>query len=286
MIFEPSNKDRKFLPRYHVSEVADMLGIHPQSIRYYDKVGVVVPSKDHHTNKRLYSSYDVFRIMQVKQYQNIGFSLDDIRLMFNTADVTEFVDKLSDKIEAKKQEILLLQNYLESSQRLRQRLQGVDLFENRCFFRIRSPQYHHEHLRDGKIVTGEDACKARDIAMKVLPRCDYSLILRKRDIEEKQKDAKSAGCDICIDVGYQDILGFDQLENSHLIGQQTCIFTVCKVEAYQEISWNHLLYVQQFLDFNRLRITDDVYATVIINALDSNNSRYRYFEVWVPIESL
>lgn len=54
---------------YVIGIVARMLGIHTQTLRYYERLGLVTPSRSR-GNRRLYSSADVERLRRIKTLMN------------------------------------------------------------------------------------------------------------------------------------------------------------------------------------------------------------------------
>ena len=66
--------------RYTIGEVAALLNISPQTLRFYDKSGVVAPGcTDQKTGYRYYNYDQIGYISRVKYLQQFGFSLDEIR---------------------------------------------------------------------------------------------------------------------------------------------------------------------------------------------------------------
>ena len=77
--------------RYTIGEVADLLNMSPQSLRFYDKAGVVVPAYTNPKTGYRYYSYDqIHYIDRVKYLQRFGFTLEDIRDALDTNDVSRF----------------------------------------------------------------------------------------------------------------------------------------------------------------------------------------------------
>jgi MerR family transcriptional regulator/heat shock protein HspR len=65
-------------PVYVISVAAQLTGLHPQTLRQYDRMGLVCPMRIGGRN-RLYSSRDVQRLRQIAQLSNEGLSLEGIR---------------------------------------------------------------------------------------------------------------------------------------------------------------------------------------------------------------
>jgi len=62
-------------PCYVISVAARMLGIHQQTLRYYEREGLIQPSRSR-GNIRLYSGADINRLRQVQRLMNeLGVNL-------------------------------------------------------------------------------------------------------------------------------------------------------------------------------------------------------------------
>jgi len=65
-------------PVYAISVAAQLAGLHPQTLRQYDRLGLVSPTRVGGRN-RLYSAEDVSRLREVAELSAEGLSLEGIR---------------------------------------------------------------------------------------------------------------------------------------------------------------------------------------------------------------
>lgn len=65
-------------PVYAISVAAELAGLHPQTLRQYDRAGLVRPTRVGGRN-RLYSGQDISRLREVAQLSSEGLSLEGIR---------------------------------------------------------------------------------------------------------------------------------------------------------------------------------------------------------------
>jgi len=62
-------------PRYAIGIAAKLLGVHAQTLRYYERMGVIEPARSP-GKQRLYSLQDIERLRQVKTLMNdLGVNL-------------------------------------------------------------------------------------------------------------------------------------------------------------------------------------------------------------------
>lgn len=65
-------------PVYAISVAAQLAGLHPQTLRQYDRLGLVTPTRVGGRN-RLYSANDVARLHEIADLSAQGLSLEGIR---------------------------------------------------------------------------------------------------------------------------------------------------------------------------------------------------------------
>jgi MerR family transcriptional regulator/heat shock protein HspR len=65
-------------PVYAISVAAQLAGLHPQTLRQYDRLGLVTPTRVGGRN-RLYSANDIARLHEIADLSADGLSLEGIR---------------------------------------------------------------------------------------------------------------------------------------------------------------------------------------------------------------
>ena len=124
-----------------------------QTIRYFDKEGVVVPFSDPRTGHRMYSVYDIYKISMRRQYKNLGISVADTKDILNGNDIEAIKDKLAISARELAREKLLTELRCESLDIFRERIQRIPQNLYRYTFRPRPARWHHLHMRDRQLVT-------------------------------------------------------------------------------------------------------------------------------------
>jgi MerR family transcriptional regulator/heat shock protein HspR len=85
-------------PCYVISIAAKMLGLHAQSLRYYEKMGLIEPARSQ-GRVRFYSQRDIERLRQIKTLMNdLGVNLAGVevilRLTERITDLEQQMDEL------------------------------------------------------------------------------------------------------------------------------------------------------------------------------------------------
>lgn len=72
--------------QYTISELAKSVGVPTSTLRYYERVGLLVPEGRSGGNYRLYSDASLHRLRFIRAAQAIGFTLDDVRTLLGSQD--------------------------------------------------------------------------------------------------------------------------------------------------------------------------------------------------------
>ena len=103
-------------PIYVISVAARLVCMHPQTLRYYDRIGLMKPSRTL-GRTRLYSRSDVERLKKISRLiDDLGVNLAGVEVILN----------MSERIEALQQELDYTREQAEAEiGRLRRRLQEM-----------------------------------------------------------------------------------------------------------------------------------------------------------------
>jgi DNA-binding transcriptional MerR regulator len=88
-----------------IGEVARSAGVNVQTLRYYERRGLVVPPFRRHSGQREYEEADVSRVKVIKAAQRLGFTLAEIQEMFDLSAHRRATGELRARASAKVAEI-------------------------------------------------------------------------------------------------------------------------------------------------------------------------------------
>lgn len=88
-------------PVYVISIAAQLTGLHPQTLRLYERLGLVSPSRIGNKN-RLFSEADVERLRQIRRFtQDMGVNLAGVEIILDLLQRLEELQSLVDHLERK-----------------------------------------------------------------------------------------------------------------------------------------------------------------------------------------
>jgi MerR family transcriptional regulator/heat shock protein HspR len=101
-----ARQDMADMACFVISVAARLLNVHPQTLRYYERAGLISPSRSR-GNIRLYSTRDIERAQQIKRLiEDLGVNLAGV----------EVIMKLTERLREMEQEIESLRGELGQAQ--------------------------------------------------------------------------------------------------------------------------------------------------------------------------
>jgi DNA-binding transcriptional MerR regulator len=88
-----------------IGDVARSAGVNVQTLRYYERRGLVVAGFRRHSGQREYDQADVGRVRLIKAAQRLGFTLAEIQEMFDLSAHRRGTGELRARATAKTEEI-------------------------------------------------------------------------------------------------------------------------------------------------------------------------------------
>jgi MerR family transcriptional regulator, heat shock protein HspR len=93
-------------PRYMISVAADLVGMHPQTLRIYESKGLIRPKRTA-GNTRLYSEADIERLRLIQQLTNeLGLNLAGVEQVLRLEDELQRMHRRLNRMERQMREAI------------------------------------------------------------------------------------------------------------------------------------------------------------------------------------
>ncbi len=98
-------------PIYVISVAARLVDMHPQTLRYYERAGLLKPERSN-GKIRLYSEREIERLRKIARLTNeLGVNLAGVEIII---DLTERLEKLQERVKAREAELDRLRKQVAS----------------------------------------------------------------------------------------------------------------------------------------------------------------------------
>jgi MerR family transcriptional regulator/heat shock protein HspR len=108
-------------PVYVISVAAQLVEMHPQTLRLYERLGLLKPARNRH-NIRFYSDEDIDRLRQIQRLTQVGVNLAGVEMVL---DLLDRMDSMRREMHAEMQrEVEEMTQEIARLRRRRQRAAG------------------------------------------------------------------------------------------------------------------------------------------------------------------
>lgn len=109
---------------YTQKDICRLLNVTRETLRFYEKEGLIHPLVNETNQYRLYDDYQMYLVAECKRYQQNHFSIREIKRMLSSDTLEEYTDRICEKAEFIEREIRAMEKELdlirEYSEKLKQ----------------------------------------------------------------------------------------------------------------------------------------------------------------------
>ena len=266
--------------KYKIGDVAKILGISPDLLRYYQKKGVVKPTTGENNNYRYYDAWDINFLIDCLWFKNFGFGIEQTAKLVSAS---SYEDVLAD-MQARREEIAASirreQMLLDRAEQYFAAMERVRTMTGRCdlVYSPESYRYLNRFNFDYDNISG-----LRELSqewLRYMPFVSRCFEITQNDLEQ-QTDNYAWGFAMGMDFVKKLHVPLEP-PVVHLLSQPSvhALFTSSGKAAF---SPRHLQFVLDFVEENHLTITGNARGNLICSVIDGDRLT-GYFEVWIPVE--
>ncbi len=267
--------------KYSIGEFASILGVTTDTLRLYEKHGIIRPMKDDKNNYRYFDDLDVRDLYMSRWYRSMQFSLPEVAELnkqSSIAQVSEKVDRTRANLEEEiRKSTMLLQKMTE----VHQIFQTIESTLNCCQVK-QLPGIYRIRQTDKNILLMNDFLRATiQQWMNLLPFSFFSFRIEQQEIlSEEQVFNYNWG----LAINETEARYFDLHLNSDVeyIESRLCVSSVIISSGDEYMIRQSLQFMFDYLEANNHLISGDIIGRIIFTEKLEDEKR-TYLEVNIPI---
>lgn len=266
--------------QYKIGDVAKILGISPDLLRYYEKKGVVMPMKGKHNDYRYYDFWDINFLLDCLWFKNFGFSIDQIADMVKIPSADELGNLFEQKEDELRASIAKAQMLLRRSEEYREDLKKSKELFGVCEI-VESPEYiRYLNRYTDTYANSPELQKLSHDWLALMP-----FTRRCFEIEPDALISEGSGdyaWGLSLDMEYVKLMNVSTAPPVVHIPSQKCLHSVFKSTGKGNFSPQLIHYMVDYCRNNGLNITGPARGNLLCS-VDEGGGLTGYFEVWIPI---
>lgn len=270
--------------KYKIGDVARILGISTDLLRYYEKKGVVTPEKNENNDYRYYDAWDINFLVDCLWFKNFGFSIEQIADMVKIPGTQALEGLFESKEDELRQTIERCQLLLLRSEQHREDLRKTRELLYRCEVSD-SPQFVRFINREGKeYFRGQGTERFARQWLGAMPfNRRYFEISGDAFLPGREEDY-SWGYSLTMD--YVQRLDFEIQPPMTVMPRRRSIHTVFKSSGGRNGFAPALLqYALDYAAENGFTVFGPIHGVLLASVMEDDGLT-GYFEAWLPIEDV
>lgn len=266
--------------KYKIGDVAKILGISPDLLRYYQKKGVVRPVTGESNNYRYYDAWDINFLIDCLWFKNYGFGIEQTAKLVSESTYEDVMSDMQTRTEEIRQSVEREQMLLERAEqyfaamgRTRTMLGKCDLVYSPEFYRyLNRHNYDYERIPELQDVSQQ--------WLQYMPFINRSFEIRQQDLEQNTDNYR---------WGYSMGMDFVRKLNvpldppvTHLTSEPS-VHAIFTSSGKTDFSPKHMQFVMDYVRENGLTVTGSARGNLVCSVME-NDRLTGYFEVWLPVE--
>lgn len=265
--------------KYKIGDVERILGISAETLRFFEKKGLVIPHKNESNNYRNYDTLDLKKLVAYKLYRSMDFSMGESAEILNSQSHTETFELICTQIDLIQQRVKYQQSLLARMGEIKHSFERVEIMGDNFFCIEDSPEvlFYCNQVND-VFKTEEEQSKLSHQWLNQLPFIHMALFIPREEIPL----GKRVNWGYAVNTKYQDIVA--QLESplTKRVPSQKSVYTILKCSGNESVNSQSLQKALSYLVDNNLILNGDVIGWIINEERDCSRV-IRYFEVWLPV---
>ena len=275
--------------KYKIGDMAKILGISPDLLRYYEKKGVVSPVKDKSNDYRYYDTRDTNFLVDCLFYKNFGFSIEETSELVRSCSIDEISGRFLENETQLEESIRRQQLLLRRSQEYRRSIARISDHLGRCSFDRRPACIYYINRHNQEFDTAPDLGRVTRQWLKYLPFSRRSFIVPMEALlSPDSKEEFQWG--FSLSQEYAGLLGASAQPPVVALPDARCVYTVFS-NPDSAFSPRFFGYAMDFIRAQGLRLCGDVFGNLLVSANEAGPLAITpgtpqitgYFEAWLPV---
>jgi DNA-binding transcriptional MerR regulator len=266
---------------YKIGDVAKVLGISTNTLRYYEKRGLVNPVKNFENSYRYYDFWDINFLLDSLWFRGFEFSLEQVADMINIPSHHDISVLFCEKENDYRKKINHYKMLLERSAQHRDELSHIPAMLGECDISIRQPYicFLNRYTEDY-----DNNPKLHKLAHQWLDLMPFTH--RYFEVPAEHLicgDSRDYSWGLELSLHYANMLKVDVVPPVRSEPAAKCVHSVFKSTGKGNFASQHLHYMVDYAKQNNLSICGDASGILLASVFDKGNYT-GYFKAWIPVK--
>lgn len=264
---------------YTIGELARILGISAETIRYYERKNIIAPIHDKESGYRYYTTWDLHMIIRARCYLKFGFTIDQTAHILQKENLTDIDEMLEQQEQDIQKQIIYQMNLLKKIQINRSLLNDSKEKHNLTIRKSPAMYRINTQKKYTLIVSKQEQKEIQNICQHV-PFIFSSALFKKENIENKIDEFDFG---IGIEEQFAGLFDIKETEFVHFHPSKLCLYMCIPSCSHKMLSYQILNPAFDYMKKNNLELKGDI-ITQIVAMSKPQDEYFNWHNVWIPIQ--
>lgn len=267
---------------YKISDVAKILGVSSELVRYYERLGIIKPERSSN-GYRKYTTRDINILTGSRKYIEMGFSLETIEFLLNHASLDDVINALSDMEESLAKEIRWKQLILNEIHQSKNKYKLIHNFDNMLpkLNLQNSPPVYRINCQNKMTISLEEMLS--NGVKKWIEKLPVVRISPEFPTESIYNMTDDYDFGYLVDESLADELDLLDTPGIKFYPSQLCLTTIIKSEGDNTIRPNLLQDAVKYMDNHNMQMIDNAWGDTIGNYAN-DGIHQKYHIIYIPVK--
>lgn len=266
--------------KYRISEVAKLLDLSSEAIRYYESKGIIQPQRDEETGYRYYGGWDIHMLIRARTYRQLGYTLDETADLINKFDTVDIISYLSKKRDEIEKEIERSKNLLHYLDKEKENVVNSDVITG-LYQLVFRPEMYRLEIQEGYVLYPDK--KLRQTINSWIDKVPFAFSSTLFTLKSIRNREENFTVGLGIYKEYADLLGIEESEYVKLFPSKLCILTGIQTKSSKNISPSLLQPAMEYMNSQGMILTEDVITkSILMRKVDGEYINWH--QAWLPFE--
>lgn len=265
--------------KYTTKDICKIWNMNRETLRFYEKKGLIHPEIDEENNYRYYDDWDINYLGECKKYRSLGYSIEEIDEIFKKDDLQAYIDKTVSKQNDFQQKIEHYQKLYEKNADDIKALENIGSCLNRCSIKIPEVRYFIPFRQNFEQIFSEDVLNLMPIITANYAFIENTVFIPQSDYETGSGNFMWG---FSISKKWVDRLAFP-VEKMQLLSFKKSIYTIIDAGERWNFGYHLWEHANYYLLKNSLSLDGPIYGN-LLTRITEDDGYHRYIELTIPVQ--
>ena len=264
---------------YTIGELAKILGITAETIRYYERKNIIHPQHNASSGYRYYTTWDLHMLIRARCFLGFGFSIDQTAEILTKSSLSEIDVLLASQEEELEQQVIYQMNLLKKLRQNRALMQDASDKKHDLSIRMSPAMYRiNTQINYQLILSREEQAEILQMCEKV-PFVFSTALFRAEDIQAGNEKFEFG---IGIEEQYASFLKLDNTPHLQFHPSRQCLYMCVPSRSTKLLSYHVLEPAFACMHEHNLDLAGDI-ITQIVAMCRPEEEYFNWHNIWIPI---